>query len=395
MYLRNLYWPQDFGGNRYAWEVTRRLATRGHDVRVLTGESRSAGGRTSTDGVRITYFPTQRGNPLVTHAANVTSSWRPIRRMVRERADVVLVGSYDVGLPLSFERDRPASIFFYHSSFYSEAIERLGRGSALARMTYRPIRAYMDAVERRVLDSADRVVAVSDFSLKEIGEKAPRAAERTRLVHTGVDTAFYVPPIDDGAVRSARVALGIRPGERVLAVVGRLVGVKRYDRAIETVVELRRGGVDATLLVIGDGPDRARLQQHAIERTVADKVRFLGFLTGAPHRDALWASDVQLCSSEFENLSLALLEGLAAGVPVVGVPTGGTVGLLNAIDPRLLAGESTAQALAAAARPILADAALRAALARRGRDHVVEKHDWERVTAEIDRLCAEVSARGR
>lgn len=388
LYLRNLYWPEDFGGNRYAREVTRRLALRGHDVQVLTGATEHSGRSTAPGDVRVAYFPVRRGSPLATHATNALASWLPLTRTVRRGIDVVLVGSYDVALPLLLQRTRPPSLFFYHSSFYSEAIESLRRGNALRRALYGPVRAYMNAVERHVLTRVERIVAVSDFSQAEIARKAPAARSRTRLIHTGVDTTFYSTPNDRSTIRRQ---LEIPTDEHVAIVVGRLVGVKRYDRAIDAAAELRRRGLPTTLIVVGDGPDRERLEAHARRQGMTQHVRFLGFLSGTRHRDALWAADIQLCSSEFENLSLALLEGLSIGLPVVGVPTGGTVGLLNAIDPRLLAAEATAAALADTAAPILEDADLRARLAERCRDHVRRHHDWERVVDAVEALAIEVA----
>ncbi|MGH2500528.1 MAG: glycosyltransferase family 4 protein [Candidatus Limnocylindria bacterium] len=392
LYVRNLYWPADFGGNRYPWEVTRRLARRGHDVHVLTGATPIARGRDGVDGVRISYFPVVRGNPLVTHATNAIASFGPLGRAVRERADVAMVASYDVALAYFARAVRPPSAFMYHSSFYSEAVERLRERGPVGRIMYGAIRAYMDAVERRVLGAAQRIVAVSDFSLTEITVKMPRAAARTRLIHTGVDTAFYAPAT--GAAAS-RARLDIAPGDRVAVIVGRLVGVKRYERAIDAIAELRDRGIPTTLLVVGSGPERRRLESRAAQRGVRDRVRFLGFLTGERHRDALWASDVQLCSSEFENLSLALLEGLATGLPVVSVPTGGTIELLRAIDGRLLAESADATSLAEAAARVLSAPDLRAELGARARAHVVERHDWERVVDRLEGLLGELSGEGR
>ncbi len=385
LYLRNLYWPADFGGNRYPWEVTRRLARRGHDVRVLTGRTPAAAGSAGPDGVRVSYFPVLRGNPLATHLSNAAAAAPALRATLRAGFEVAMVASYDVALPYFATRSRPPAAFMYHSSLYSEAIERLRHRGAPGRLAHRAIRAYMDAVERRVLGHAQAIVAVSDYSRDEIAAKLPAALARTHLIHTGVDTSFYTPPADRAA---AKRRLAITEGDAVAAVVGRLVGVKRYDRAIGAVAALRDQGLRTTLLVVGDGPDRPALEAQAKAAGLGDRVRFLGFRTGEEHRDALWAADIQICSSEFENLSLALLEGLAAGLPVVSVPTGGTVGLLRAIDERLLATGGSVGELAAAAARVLRDPVLRHEVGDRCRAHVVAHHDWERVVDRVESLLS-------
>jgi glycosyltransferase involved in cell wall biosynthesis len=383
LYLRNLYWPADFGGNRYPLEVTRRLARRGHDVRVLTGRTAASAGGAGPDGVRVSYFPVFRGNPLATHLSNAAAAAPALYATLRAGFDVAMVASYDVALPYFTTRSRPPAAFIYHSGLYSEAIERLRHRGAPGRLAHRAVRAYMDAVERRVLGRAQAVVAVSDFSRYEIAAKLPAALARTHLIHTGVDTSFYVPPVDRA---SAKRRLGIAEGDAVAAVVGRLVAVKRYDRAIAAVTALRDERLPTTLLIVGDGPDRPALEAQAKAAGLGERVRFLGFRTGEEHRDVLWAADIQICSSEFENLSLALLEGLATGLPVVSVPTGGTVGLLRAIDERLLATGVSVGELAGAAARVLRNPGLRSELSARCRAHVIAHHDWERVVDRVESL---------
>lgn len=242
------------------------------------------------------------------------------------------------------------------------------------------VRAYMRFVEHHVLAGADRIVAVSDYSREEIVRREPAAKDRVVLVPAGVDTTFFAPSPDRMA---ARTRLGLGPHERVAIVVGRLVPVKRYDRAIEVIAQLRAAGLDTVLLVVGQGRERPALERQAERSGVADLVRFLGFRSGAELRDAHWASDVQLCTSEFENLSLALIEGMAAGVPVAALPTGGTVGLLEAIDPGLLAPRVDASDLVPIVRSLLTDAKARDEAAARCRSYIVAQHDWESV---VDRL---------
>lgn len=384
LYLRNLYWPEDFGGNRYPFEVTTRLARRGHRLRVVTGMRRGEARPVTNEGVRISYFPVWRGHPLATHVSNSLTVIPHLLRACVRPPDVAFVSSYDVGLSFfTFPRRTPAA-FIYHSNFYSDAVERMRRSRAPIRWLYAPLHAYMRFVERRVLGSAERIIAVSGFSCDEILKRLPGAVERVMVIPTGVDTAFFAPPPDRGL---ARMRLGLRSTDRVAIVVGRLVPVKRYDRAIEVIAWLRARGTDTVLLIVGRGPEGPALEECATRLGVADLVRFLGFRSGTGLREAFWAADLQFCTSEFENLSLALIEGMAAGVPVVALPTGGTVGLLTAIDPRLLAASVHPESLAAVALDLLIDPARREEAGHRCRAHVVSEHDWEHVVDKIEVLA--------
>lgn len=386
LFVRNLYWPEDFGGNRYPLEVTSRLARRGHAIRVVTGNP--VGTRPRSDetlGVDIHYFPVRRGHPLATHLTNAFASRGEVSRSLREFApEVALVSSYDVGLTYFARRQRPPTAFSYHSSFRSDAVERLKSRPVAGKALHAALRMYVAWLERHVMRSADRIIAVSDFSEREIRHRVPEAADRIVRIPTGVDTSFFVP----GDRQLSRTKLEVSVDDVVLVVVGRLVPVKRYDRAIDTLARVRARGHRAVLLIVGEGPERSRLEKHAESAGVAGSVRFLGFRTGSALREVLTAADLQLCTSEFENLSLALLEGMSVGIPVISVPTGGTVGLLSQIDRDLLAYRVDAESLAARVDEWLRQPERRLRTAQAVRAHAVSEYDWETV---VSRLEAELT----
>jgi glycosyltransferase involved in cell wall biosynthesis len=105
------------------------------------------------------------------------------------------------------------------------------------------------------------------------------------------------------------------------------------------------------------------------------------------------AADLQVYSSAFENLSLAILEGMACGTPVMGTPGGGTPELVGQIDPDLVLGDDHAHTLADALPVWLADGERLAQLGQRARTIAVERYDWERVVDGLEVVCAEVTSR--
>jgi len=104
------------------------------------------------------------------------------------------------------------------------------------------------------------------------------------------------------------------------------------------------------------------------------------------------AADLQVCTSAFENLSLAILEGMACGTPVLGTPGGGTPELVGAIDPALVLENDHAHTLADALPGWLADCQRLAELGQRARQLAVDHYDWERVVDGLERVCSEVMA---
>jgi glycosyltransferase involved in cell wall biosynthesis len=95
--------------------------------------------------------------------------------------------------------------------------------------------------------------------------------------------------------------------------VGRLVRVKRFDRAISALAEL--GPKEATLYLIGDGPERRNLEELVSSMGLEARVRFLGFLPDA--RAVIADSDLLLLTSESEGLPTVVLEAMLSGIPIV------------------------------------------------------------------------------
>lgn len=167
---------------------------------------------------------------------------------------------------------------------------------------------------------ARRITAVSAHLRHSLGAVEGLDAERIEIVPNAVDPGRFVAR-SQAARCQGRVLLGIPESTRVLGTVGRLVPVKNHRLLLYVLRELRGRLDDLTLVIIGEGPERRRLEALACELGIADGV----VLTGE-RRDAealLPAFDVFCLSSLCEGIPLTLLEAMAAGVPVVSTSVGG------------------------------------------------------------------------
>jgi len=118
--------------------------------------------------------------------------------------------------------------------------------------------------------------------------------------------------------RVAREELGIPEGAVVVGSVGRLAEVKGYDRLLRAFTAIAAGLAQSdlpVLLLVGDGPERAVLEALAAQLAIADRVVFAGYRDDA--RALLCAMDLFVLPSRSEGLSVALLEAMAEGVPVL------------------------------------------------------------------------------
>ncbi|MET7379090.1 glycosyltransferase [Streptomyces sp. NPDC005526] len=166
-----------------------------------------------------------------------------------------------------------------------------------------------DALNVRTAHTYARVVCTTEFAEREFVRIGARNAVRAPL---GVDLTGRHPALRDEDLR-ARHARG---DEALLMMCSRLSVEKRPGTALDALQTLLRRGRRAVLVVAGDGPLRARLEQRARERGLP--VVFLGHVSDRALLGALQASaDVCLAPGPAETFGLAALEAMACGTPVV------------------------------------------------------------------------------
>jgi len=206
----------------------------------------------------------------------------------------------------------------------------------------------------------------------------PRLARR---VTDGGVPAGRVHVIPSGVVaedfdRDVPDPFAARPRPRVLFL-GRLARQKGVATLVEAAARMRE---PAEILVVGDGPERGRLEAAAARAGVAGRVHFAGF---RPHHEVaaiLRHADVFAVPSVYEELGTVLLEAMAAGLPIVASRTGGIPHAVG--DAAELVAPGDAGALAAALDSLLADRAAAAALSSRALARA-GAYDWEALAEQI------------
>jgi glycosyltransferase involved in cell wall biosynthesis len=218
---------------------------------------------------------------------------------------------------------------------------------------------------RQTLGAADAAVAVS-AALKEAMVALGAAPARVTVLRNGVDTALFCPAADRAA---ARAALGLT--RTTLLSVGLLIERKGHHRAIEALRLLP----DCDLVIVGEGPERARLEALAARLCVSARVRLLGARPHAELAPIYAAADVLVLASSREGWANVLLEAMACGTPVVASPIWGNPEVVQSREAGLIARENTPEAIALAVRDLLADPPDRAATRA-----YAERFGWEATT---------------
>ena len=234
--------------------------------------------------------------------------------------------------------------------------------------------------------AAARIIANSHWVAEQAAASGAPENKLT-VIYEGVE----IPPLPAAAVRSAdRSRWGVREQERLLGCAGVLLEDKGQEWLIRALARLHADFPNLKLLLAGEGPDRARLEELARELKLEDFVIFAGFVKDV---EAFYrAIDVFAFPALFEGLGTSLLAAMAYGVPSVtyfGCALGeivenGKSGLQ--VEPR------NPQALTEALRKVLSDAGLAASIGAQGRSRIATAFSVDRMVEETLRLYREVCA---
>ncbi|HET8764515.1 MAG TPA: glycosyltransferase [Rhodanobacter sp.] len=205
---------------------------------------------------------------------------------------------------------------------------------------------------RRALARTDAVAAVCTAARDDAVALGIVPGAKARVVPNGIRVERFAP-------RTARMharlcaALGVADTARVVGTVGRLTPIKDQACLLYAFAAVQRGLADAELVLVGDGPARASLQQLAQQQGIAAHVHFLGDRGDVP--ELLQGFDVFVLSSRSEAYSLALLEASATALPIVATDVGGNREIVHAGHTGKLVPAGDAVALAQAMLVLLCD----------------------------------------
>jgi glycosyltransferase involved in cell wall biosynthesis len=272
--------------------------------------------------------------------------------MRHERIDaVVTVGAGDKmfwGRLAARRAGVPVVMCAIHTTGWPDAIGRLNRLWLLTRWT-------------------DAYVAVADAHADHLVniEKFPR--HKVHVISNGIDVTKFCPSND---CIVARRELGLLPAAPVAGIVAALRPEKNHELFLAAAARVRVKLPDARFLIIGDGPQRPRLEQVAAELELGESVQFLG--TRSNISELLTALDVFVLTSKMEANPVSILEAMATGKPVV-APRVGSIGQ-SVLDGQtgFVTEPGDLDELVERLVQLLSNPRLASQLGRRGRQHVVE-----------------------
>ena len=247
------------------------------------------------------------------------------------------------------------------------------------------VRLFYSKLERMAARWCDRIVSVSEFHR--------RVALDMRICHSRQIVA--IPNGVAAIVRNTEIApeelhrrLGADEGELLILSMARLAEDKGLEYLIEAAALLKRTELRFRVLIAGEGPVRGHLEQLARNLNVTDRVIFLGFREDVG--DLLAAADLVVLPSLREGLSLALLEAMAAGKPIIAASIGSHVEVASHAEIARLVPPADAQALSQAISQVAADPALIVRLGANARTLAQSRYTVEKMLSSYRQLYLEL-----
>jgi glycosyltransferase involved in cell wall biosynthesis len=343
------------GQERLIVNLSRELARRGHDVRVVT-LTPGGGLRSDLAPVEVVDVPAHGGfePSLVPRIAR--AFWRMRPDVVHTHNAAPLIYAAPAARAALVRR----VVHTKHGSHtYSSRALWLARGAAHAVSAFVAVSDETAAIARRT--------------------EKPRAS-RLVVVPNGIPLGAFARDIEAGKV--ARAELGIAPDAVVVGSVGRLVAEKDYPLLVRAVLPFASDRL--RLVLVGEGPERGAIEA-AIPSRAAPFVTLTGMRRDVPR--LMSAMDIFCLSSRTEGLPLVVPEAMACGLPIVATRVGGLPGIVPP-EVGLLVDHGDALALGAAIRTLAVDALVRAKLGAAACRYAHARFSLERMTRDYERLYA-------
>jgi glycosyltransferase involved in cell wall biosynthesis len=386
--------PAAGGIENYFYYVSKTLIEMGHEPSILCEQERPELPLSEIyEGVPITRHPKpqwQRGfrEPIfAVHVANAEKTLQTFIRSVSAGIDLIIARhSHYAYASCKAALDIP--VVFAQANVWPKN-RAINFGSALRgfnKLVFNLALARERSIEKSALELCDHVVVLSESKKTEIADYHHFAKERINVIPPGIDLVRFKPGKKD--TRLLR-DLKIPEEAKTVLTVGRLFNQKNQAMLIRAMAEIE--SESCYLVIVGDGPERAHLEQLARELNLADRIRFVGFQQRV--EQYYRSADVFVLPSIYEGFGHVYLEAMACGLPCIGLAPDyphvvvATDEIIEADQNGFLADPYSTQDLAEKITTVLTDDALRSRMGKESRRICEQTYSWETHVRTLLRLC--------
>ncbi len=248
-------------------------------------------------------------------------------------------------------------------------------------LAFHPFQSHFENYSYRCLEwlaglVTDRMVFVGEAMRRASLKARMTSVDRGRVVYSGIEVAPYLN--------------GAPPAGNTIAMIARLAPLKGHRELLEAFERLVKRGLDARLLLIGDGELRSELERWVSEHGLKDRVTFTGLVTPDRIPKLLRTAAVVAHTSFREGLPRACVEGLLAGRPVVAFDFDGAREVVVDGETGYLLSKPDSDLLAERLELLLRDPDRARAMGQKGRERVLERFDARSMVRDLDRMYRQV-----
>jgi glycosyltransferase involved in cell wall biosynthesis len=404
LFISNYYPPFEVGGyEQLCRDVANRLAARGHQVAVLTSDRRVAGREAADDDhikrtLRIGPSPERPGATgiefFVSRQAKTRHNLRRLDQALDEfRPDVAFIWNLQ-GLPIELakacERRQELAVAYWLAGYSPAEPDGYWRywqrtpGRTILRIvksTLAPLALRIMAAEGKPIRPQMKYAAVVSHYMRDQGIAAGTLPPNVQVIYNGVEFETFYHPVRIGG--DGRVLRLLQAGR-----VSRDKGVHTSIQALGRPAS--QGQAERLqLLIAGSGPAEyeQELQRLAADQALEKQVKFLGWMPREKMPEIMANAEILLLPTEHpEPFARVMLEGMAAGLTVIGSRTGGTEELLWHGQNGLTFEAGDSRDLARQLERLLDDDELRRRLASAGQKQVKEAYTLEIMVTRLEQL---------
>jgi glycosyltransferase involved in cell wall biosynthesis len=237
-------------------------------------------------------------------------------------------------------------------------------------------------LERWLARDTTVLIAVSPQVRDDLVALGVAPQEKFAVIRLGIELEERVADMDGRA--DTRRYLGIATDRFTVGWIGRMTAIKNTEDVLSAFKALRDRGVEATLCMVGDGPDRPELERRAHELGIMHDTLFLGYQQDVAPLYA--AFDALVLPSSNEGTPVSVIEALAARTPVVATRVGGVPDVVREGDDGFLVDPGDTDALAERLERLASDPQLRERMGEAARSRVLSRYAVDRLVDDVDRL---------
>jgi glycosyltransferase involved in cell wall biosynthesis len=383
-FLSPEYLPLSGGTGAYVYYLSNELMKRGNSACIVTGYGESRDVKINEQHY-IFFLKTPKA-PIVKSFLFAASAFRKLSRLRSKfpvdiaHVNLPLVPSFAV--PSGFGKTLISTV---HSTWKgeSEAIKREPYSRLNSNEKFMvSFNWFLRIFEEEMLERSNKIIAVSDFTRRELLQYYKLKEDKICVIHNGVDVNKFQPT---GDKPKAKEELGLSPDDIVILSVGRLYARKGLFTLIESMPAVVRSFPRAKFIISGKGQsdEMKKLVRHAACLDVKDNIIFTGYFPDSKLPRLYQAADVFAFSTFYENLPFAVLEALSSGLPVVTTNVGGIPEMIESGRNGFLVQPFNTKELADRILYHLEHPAAASEMAFLARKTILERFDWRLIVKKV------------